>query len=60
VANRIGISRGTLREALRQLQQEGMLTAAPKERLSVRHMDENEISDLFAVRRASMPWHHGC
>jgi DNA-binding GntR family transcriptional regulator len=46
------ISRGTLREALRQLAQEGLLSAGPRGRLSVRHLDEKEIRDIFAVRAA--------
>ena len=46
------ISRGTLREALRQLTQEGLLSAGPRGRLSVRHLDEKEIRDIFAVRAA--------
>jgi DNA-binding GntR family transcriptional regulator len=46
------ISRGTLREALRQLQQEGLLSAGPRGRLSVRHLNEKEIKDIFAVRAA--------
>ena len=46
------ISRGTLREALRQLAQEGLLSAGPRGRLSVRHLDAKEIRDIFAVRAA--------
>jgi DNA-binding GntR family transcriptional regulator len=52
MAERLQISRGTLREAMRQLQQEGLLTAGTRGRLLVRHMDENELLDLFAVRGA--------
>jgi len=52
MAERLQISRGTLREAMRQLQQEGLLTAGPRGRLSVRDMDERELIDLFAVRGA--------
>ncbi len=44
--------RGTLREALRQLEQEGLLSAGHRGRLSVRHLDEKEIRDIFAVRAA--------
>jgi DNA-binding GntR family transcriptional regulator len=46
------ISRGTLREALRQLEQEGLLSAGPRGRLSVRHLDEKEIRDIYSVRAA--------
>jgi DNA-binding GntR family transcriptional regulator len=52
MAERLQISRGTLREAMRQLQQEGLLTSGPRGRLSVRDMDEHELIDLFAVRGA--------
>ncbi|GAB4099570.1 GntR family transcriptional regulator [Sinomonas halotolerans] len=48
----LGISRGTLREALRQLEQEGLASAGPRGRLSVRHLDAKEIRDIFAVRAA--------
>jgi DNA-binding GntR family transcriptional regulator len=46
------ISRGTLREALRQLEQEGLLSAGTRGRLSVRHLDAKEIRDIFSVRAA--------
>ncbi|WP_458319084.1 GntR family transcriptional regulator [Mycolicibacterium brisbanense] len=46
------ISRGTLREAMRQLQQEGLISAGARGRLSVRHLDAKEIKDIFDVRGA--------
>ncbi|MET4638406.1 GntR family transcriptional regulator [Mycetocola sp. 2940] len=46
------ISRGTLREALRELEQEGLVSAGSRGRLSVRHLDAKEIRDVFAVRGA--------
>lgn len=46
------ISRGTLREAMRQLQQEGLIVAGDRGRLSVRHLDLKEIGDIFKVRAA--------
>jgi DNA-binding GntR family transcriptional regulator len=46
------ISRGTLREAMRQLQQEGLISAGARGRLSVRHLDAKEIRDIFGVRAA--------
>lgn len=52
LSDMLQISRGTLREALRQLEQEGLLSAGPRGRLSVRHLDNKEIRDIFAVRAA--------
>ncbi|WP_306639181.1 GntR family transcriptional regulator [Pseudarthrobacter siccitolerans] len=46
------ISRGTLREALRQLEQEGLVTAGERGRLSVRAINVTEIRDIYAVRAA--------
>jgi DNA-binding GntR family transcriptional regulator len=46
------ISRGTLREAMRELQQEGLISAGARGRLSVRHLDTKEIRDIFHVRAA--------
>lgn len=46
------ISRGTLREAMRQLQQEGLITSGARGRMSVRHLDAKEIRDIFDVRSA--------
>src|SRR3954469_18042338 len=46
------ISRGTLREAMRQLQQEGLISAGARGRLAVRHLDAKEITDIFDVRAA--------
>lgn len=52
LSDMLNISRGTLREALRQLQQEGLVSAGARGRLSVRHLDAKEIRDIFAVRAA--------
>ncbi|MCQ9165194.1 MULTISPECIES: GntR family transcriptional regulator [unclassified Arthrobacter] len=52
LSDMLQISRGTLREALRQLAQEGLLTSGTRGRLSVRHLDAKEIRDIFAVRAA--------
>ncbi len=50
LSDQLGISRGTLREAMRQLQQEGLLVARSRGRLFVRRLGPKEITDIFAVR----------
>jgi len=52
LSDALHISRGTLREAMRQLQQEGLISAGARGRLSVRHLDAKEIKDIFDVRAA--------
>ena len=52
LSDALQISRGTLREAMRQLQQEGLISAGARGRLAVRHLDNKEIKDIFAVRAA--------
>jgi DNA-binding GntR family transcriptional regulator len=52
LSDALQISRGTLREAMRQLQQEGLISAGARGRLAVRHLDSKEIRDIFNVRAA--------
>ena len=52
LSEQLQISRGTLREAMRQLQQEGLIEAGARGRLAVRSLDAKEILDIFAVRAA--------
>lgn len=52
LSTQLGISRGTLREAMRQLQQDGLLEADARGRLSVRQIGHAEIVDIFLVRGA--------
>ena len=52
LSEQLQISRGTLREAMRQLQQEGLLVVAARGRLYVRSLGPKEVEDIFAVRSA--------
>jgi DNA-binding GntR family transcriptional regulator len=52
LASHLGISRGTVREALRHLQQEGLVTAGNRGMLRVNSLTPAEVRELFRVRAA--------
>jgi len=52
LAGRLGVSRGTVREALRHLQQEGLVQVGMRGMLRVNSLSAEEIQGLFRVRAA--------
>lgn len=52
LASSLGVSRGTVREALRHLQQDGLVTAGIRGMLRVNSLSPSEIRGLFRVRAA--------
>ncbi|MEU4894919.1 GntR family transcriptional regulator [Streptomyces sp. NPDC044780] len=52
IAERLSVSRGTVREALRHLQQEGLVTPGARGMLRVSQLTPTEVRELFQVREA--------
>ncbi|MDV8149625.1 GntR family transcriptional regulator [Arthrobacter sp. B10-11] len=52
LAERLGISRPPLREALRMLESEGLLEQTPRRGYRVVEMTESDINEIYSLRRA--------
>jgi DNA-binding GntR family transcriptional regulator len=52
IAERLSVSRGTVREALRHLQQEGLVITGSRGMLRVSQLTPTEVRELFQVREA--------
>ncbi|QNP75342.1 GntR family transcriptional regulator [Streptomyces roseirectus] len=52
IAEHLSVSRGTVREALRHLQQEGLVTPGARGMLRVSRLTPTEVRELFQVREA--------
>ena len=52
ISKELGVSRGTVREAFRHLQEEGLLTSESRGSVYVRTLSPKEIREIYAVRAA--------
>lgn len=52
LAESYGVSRGTVREGLRSLEQAGLVNSDPRGQVRVRRLDAAEIREIFQVRAA--------
>src|SRR5579863_1826540 len=52
ISKELGVSRGTVREAFRHLQEEGLLTSESRGSVYVRALSPKEVHEIYAVRAA--------
>lgn len=51
LANKLGVSRTPIREAIRKLELEGLVVMIPRKGAHVAHITEQELNDVLEVRR---------
>lgn len=51
IAERMGLSRGTVREAIRRLEQEGLVTSRPHRGVYITRISGDEAREIFSLRR---------
>src|SRR5258708_37969964 len=51
LASRLGVSRGSVRETILELVEQGLLVNKPYAGTCVAHIDENALSELFSLRQ---------
>lgn len=56
LAERFGVSQGSVREALRRLDQEGLLDTQPRRGTRVRELTLAEVDDIFEMRAELESW----
>ena len=52
IADQMSVSRSPVREALRQLEQEGLITSIPNQGSFVKVFDEKDVEEIFILRAA--------
>ena len=52
LANKLGVSRTPIREAIRQLELDGLVIMVPRKGAQVAHITEKSMSDVMEVRLA--------
>ena len=50
IAERLGISRTPVREAMRQLESDGLISHTPRSGSTIRQLDYSEVSELYEMR----------